>query len=608
MSDKHEISWWKTGVEAGWIGVYEQEMIRYIESEHGKLPDDVRCSLLFLSLFLKAGHTVLPLDKSPVEWAAIVGINMGEIEGLEALKINKNVLEMSPVTGLPGELKPFIISGNSFSFRKLYNQEYKLLQWFTKDKLNNNSIGINSYITKLFPDSGSFDTDWQRVAAVLSVIKPFLIISGGPGTGKTTTVARIIALHQMVSEKPLNIALAAPTGKAAGRMGEALQEQLEGMDIPDQIKDLFPKEAKTVHRLLSGVRERGLLPTAEKKQLRYDVIIVDEASMIDLNLMYSLITHLGKQTKLILLGDKDQLASVEAGSVFSDLCQKQENGFSDDTLKVLQHHGETELPVSDDQTGINNSIVYLTKSYRFDKQSGIGQLAEFVKAGGESPEQLREITSRFDDVDRISFEYKKENIEMMTESVLERIKTAQDIQSPELLIQHWKESVWLSVLRRGLAGSERLNRLAEQQIAAKRIVPAEHGWYHGRMVIVTQNDYSLGVFNGDLGVCIRGEDGSYAVYVETGSALKRLKPDRLQHAEPAYFLTVHKSQGSEFDHLHLLLPPSFNPVLSRELIYTAITRSKKSCTIYGSEALLIKGIRNKTVRYTGFQSLIKNVI
>jgi len=607
MSDRHEASWWRKGVEAGWIGVYEQEMIRYIENEYGKLTEDVRCSLLFLSLFLKAGHTVLPLDKSPVEWASIIGINMGEIEGLEALKINKNVLEMSPVTGIPGELKPFIISDNNFSFRKSYNQEYKLLQWFIENKSNNNRSDISNYITELFPDNGSLITDWQRVAAVLSVIKPFLIISGGPGTGKTTTVARIIALHQMVSEKPLNIALAAPTGKAAGRMGEALQEQLNEMDVPDRIKDSFPKEAKTVHRLLSGVRERGLLPPAQKKRLRYDVIIVDEASMIDLNLMYSLITHLGKQTKLILLGDKDQLASVEAGSVFSDLCQKQENGFSGDTLNILRDHGETELPIYDDQIGISNSIVYLTKSYRFDKQSGIGQLAEFVKAGGESPEQLKEITSRFDDVNHVPFEYKKENIEMMTDRVLERVKTAQNIQSPELLIQHWKESVWLSVLRRGLAGSERLNRLTEQQIAAKRMVPAEHGWYHGRMVIVTQNDYNLGVFNGDLGVCIREADGSHVVYIETGTAMKRVKPDRLTQAEPAYFLTVHKSQGSEFNHVNFLLPPLFNPVLSRELIYTAITRARKRCTIFGPKELLLRGIRNKTLRYTGFQSLMDEI-
>ena len=607
MNDSHEFGWWNRGVEAGWIGVYEQEMIRYIENEYGKLTEDVRCSLLFLSLFLKAGHTVLPLDKSPVEWASIIGINMGEIEGLEALKINKNVLEMSPVTGIPGELKPFIISNKNFSFRKSYNQEYKLLQWFIKNRLNNNRSDISNYITKLFPYSGSLATHWQRVAAVLSVIKPFLIISGGPGTGKTTTVARIIALHQMVSEKPLNIALAAPTGKAAGRMGEALQEQLNEMDVPDRIKDSFPKEAKTVHRLLSGVRERGLLLPAQKKRLRYDVIIVDEASMIDLNLMYSLITHLGKQTKLILLGDKDQLASVEAGSVFSDLCQKQENGFSGDTLNILRDHGETELPIYDDQIGISNSIVYLTKSYRFDKQSGIGQLAEFVKAGGESPEQLKEITSRFDDVNHVPFEYKKENIEMMTDRVLERVKTAQNIQSPELLIQHWKESVWLSVLRRGLAGSERLNRLTEQQIAAKRMVPAEHGWYHGRMVIVTQNDYNLGVFNGDLGVCIREADGSHVVYIETGTAMKRVKPDRLTQAEPAYFLTVHKSQGSEFNHVNFLLPPLFNPVLSRELIYTAITRARKRCTIFGPKELLLRGIRNKTLRYTGFQSLMDEI-
>ena len=608
MSDRLEASWWRKGVEDGWIGVYEQEMIRYIEGEYGKIPDEIRCSLLFLSLFLKAGHTVLPLDKSPVEWAAAIGINMAEIDGLEAVIINKKTLEKSPVTGKPGELKPFIISGSNLSYRKSYNQEYKLLQWFTENSKKINSTDINKYITELFPYTGNDITDWQRVAAILSVMKPFLIISGGPGTGKTTTVARIIALHQLASEKPLKIALAAPTGKAAGRMGEALQEQLSELNIPKRIREYFPKEAKTVHRLLSGVRERGLLPPAQKKHLRYDVIIVDEASMIDLNLMYSLVNHLADHTRLILLGDKDQLASVEAGSVFSDLCQKQENGFSGDTLKALQKQGEKGLPVSGDQTGIRNSIVYLTKSYRFDEQSGIGHLADFVKAGGESPEQLREIMSRFDDVVQVPFEYKKENIQQMTGSVLDRIKTAQEIQSPESLIQHWKESVWLSVLRRGLAGSERLNRLTEQQVAAKRMVPAEHGWYHGRMVINTQNDYNLGVFNGDLGVCVREDDGSHVVYIETGSGMKRVNPDRLTHAEPAYFLTVHKSQGSEFNRVNFLLPPSFNPVLSRELIYTAITRARKRCTIFGPKELLLRGIRNKTLRFTGLQSLMGEVV
>jgi exodeoxyribonuclease V alpha subunit len=606
MSKSKNSEWWQAGVEDNWIGVYEQEMIRYIEEEYGQVSDELRCALLFLSLFLKAGHTVLPLDRSPADWAAVIGVNLAESDGFLEHKINKESLKDSPVTGNPGEVKPFILTDESFSFRKSYNQENKLLQWFKENSKNNNSTDISKYITQLFPNYSNDRTDWQRVAAILSVIKPVLIISGGPGTGKTTTVARIIALHQMVSERPLHIALAAPTGKAAGRMGEALQEQLEFLDLPDRMMESFPKEAKTVHRLLAPVKERGLLPPAEKKQLKYDVIIVDEASMIDLNLMYSLVTHLASHTRLILLGDKDQLASVEAGSVFSDLCQKQENGFSGDTLDLLRKYDGSELPVSNEQSTLNNSIVYLTKSYRFDDKSGIGQLAEFVKSGDESLERLKGITGRFDDLDLVPFDYQKDNIEKMTQNVLGRISEAQKIQSPEKLIRHWKSSVWLTVLRRGLAGSERLNRLVEQQIAAKRLVSAEYGWYHGRMVIVTQNDYNLGVFNGDLGVCLRDESGSYVVYVESGSSMKRIKPDRVTHAEPAYFLTVHKSQGSEFDRVNFLLPPSFNPILSRELIYTAITRARKQCTLYGSEQLLLRGVQNKTLRYTGFQSMMKN--
>lgn len=605
MSASEEKNWWTEGVEAGWIEVYEQEMIRYLEGEEEGISDDVRCPVVFLSLFLKAGHTALPLDRTPAEWASELGLHLSEIGDLSGINISKNVLENSHLTGKPSEIKPFIISDDTLSFRKTYYRENKLLQWFTENSKNNNRSDINKHITKIFPDSAANSIDWQRVAAVLSVVKPFLIISGGPGTGKTTTVARIIALHQGLSEKPLKIALAAPTGKAAGRMSEALQDQLADMNLPEDVKESFPKEAKTVHRLLTGVKERGLLPAAEKKLLRYDLIIVDEASMIDLNLMYSLVSHLGKDTKLILLGDKDQLASVEAGSVFSDLCRKPENGFSTETISLLGEHGVNGIPENTEMAGLDDSILYLTKSYRFDERSGIGQLAEFVKSGGKPEEQLQDTINRFYDIDHEPFDYSKMNMQAMTAGILDRLERTQDIQSPEELIRHWKNSVWLSVLRRGLAGSERLNRLVEQQIASKRVVPAKHGWYHGRMVINTQNDYNLGVFNGDLGVCVREPDGSLVVFIETGSTMKRIKPDRLLHAEPAYFLTVHKSQGSEFDHVHFLLPPSFNPVLSRELIYTAITRARKSCTIYGSRELLLKGIQNKTVRYTGFQSLME---
>jgi exodeoxyribonuclease V alpha subunit len=606
MSVLTENSWWDAGIEDGWIGVYEKEMISYLEQRHGKLPDDVICSITFLSLFLKAGHTVLPMDISPLEWGSVIGLNHAELNGLETLKIDKNTLENCPLIGKPGEIKPFILSQKSLSFRKSLNQENKLLQWFINNSKKNNSADISEYITQIFPKSGQNDKDWQRVAAILSIIKPFLIISGGPGTGKTTTVARIIALHQMISAKPLKIALAAPTGKAASRMGEALQTQLKEIDIPDDIKSKFPSEAKTVHRLLSGVREKGLLPPAEKKYLNQDVIIIDEASMIDLNLMYRLVNHLSPETTLILLGDKDQLASVEAGSVFSDLCQKQENVFSGDTLSLLNNFGERNIPASDKIDDISNSIVYLTKSYRFDQDSGIGKLAEAIKTGEASSESYHRILNQFTDVAHHAFDYRKEKIEYMIEEVLARIKSAQKISSPEKMMIHWKKSVWLSVLRRGLAGSERLNRLVEQQMAAKRVVESNRGWYHGRMVIITQNDYNLGVFNGDLGVCIREEDGSFAVHIESGSTMKKVKPNRLTNAEPAYFLTVHKSQGSEFDHVNFLLPPSFNPILSRELIYTAVTRAKYRVSIYGSEELLMKGIRNKTVRYTGLQALLKN--
>jgi exodeoxyribonuclease V alpha subunit len=368
-------SWFQAGISKGWIGTYEQEMIRFMEKEYGELSPDEKLCAVFTSLFLKTGHVCLPLDQSPQEWASILELDEQAVSLLKDIEPDHSLYSESKIIGKPGDRKPLIYDGNNISFYRYRQYETELLEWIEKKGRLPLETGTGTdpkeILNSLFPDE-SEEPNWQKIAVALSLIKPFLIISGGPGTGKTTTVARILALHRKMSGRKLRVALAAPTGKAAGRMGEALYRELNMMNLSEEELSDFPREAKTIHRLLYGIEERGLLPPAEKSLLRYDLVIIDEASMIDLTLMHRLITHLGEDTRLILLGDRDQLASVEAGSVFADLCQKEDNRFSSETLRYLEEMAnESAIPLLED-SGLNDSIVYLTKSYRFTKESGIG--------------------------------------------------------------------------------------------------------------------------------------------------------------------------------------------------------------------------------------------
>ena len=333
------------------------------------------------------------------------------------------------------------------------------------------------------------------------------------------------------------------------------------------------------------------------------LLVVDEASMIDLRLMYRLLTHLDERTRLILLGDRFQLASVEAGSVFADLCKKTKNGFSSDASKKLKTITQFDFPEVKEPNDLTDAIVYLTKSFRFDEKSGIGKLANLVKKADSSQKDISvEADQLFRDEASIihrSFEFTAENLKEMADEKLTRLKEAQDISEPNDMIAFWKQMAVLTCHRRGLEGSERLNVYTEQMIAASRRVQIQNGWYHGRTIMVTRNDYSLGVFNGDAGVCMRDEDaGSYRVWIESAGGLKPIQPNRLAHFMPAYFLTVHKSQGSEFDKVTLLLPTQDSPVLTRELIYTAITRARTEFCLLGSMDLFLKGIQRRTERFT----------
>ena len=219
-------------------------------------------------------------------------------------------------------------------------------------------------------------------------------------------------------------------------------------------------------------------------------------------------------------------------------------------------------------------------------------------------EKLLSVFDEYSDLKHQLFNYQNEDIQNILGDLKQKIENCSQIKTPEEMLEFWKESAWLMVLRRGLTGTERLNRLIEERLAADRIVSMEAGWYHGRPVMITHNDYNLGVFNGDMGIAIMDDDESIWIYVESGPEIKRFKPQRLSHFDPAYFLTVHKSQGSEFNHVNFLLPQKDTPILTKELIYTAITRARESFSLYGSLDLFEKGMRRETLRFTGLGEML----
>lgn len=601
---------------------YEQQMLAFLASEYGPLSETEKLVCTFVSLFEEQGHVSLPLDLQPWQWGEVLDMEPERLLALKGVRIDRRHLEQSALFGNTDAQTPFWMEGDRVAFRRLRRYEQDIVQWIgervTAGKVPAHVESVAGMVQKsakrieeLFAESAGIAgsgaaPDWQQVAVANSLLQRFLIISGGPGTGKTTTIARLIRLHLDLSDRPLRIELAAPTGKAAGRMGESLFNQLAAMNIRPEEYPGLPGEARTIHRILARFGQQGLLQPGPRPTLDADILVVDEASMIDLLTMHRLLRHLGEHTLLVLLGDRDQLASVEAGAVFSDLCRKTENGFSGSRVKELQALGVGgELPQRTQTTSpFDDAIVYLTKSYRFHEQSGIGALARLVKTRNDDSAVLEKVIYDAPDLEHRGFSFSKDDITALADSVVQRIEHAARLHDAAEMLSYWKQEIWLLALRRGLTGSDQLNRFVEERYRRLASLGVWQEWYAGRPVIITQNDYSLGIFNGDTGVCVKDEQGTLVVQIETGSQLKRFLPDQLKHYRPAYFLTVHKSQGSEFDVVHFLLPRQATPVCTRELVYTAITRARKRCIVHGTVEMLAESIRRDTVRFTGLgQSL-----
>jgi exodeoxyribonuclease V alpha subunit len=464
---------------------------------------------------------------------------------------------------------------------------------------------------RLFADSEAEPCDWQRVAAAAALLQRLCIVSGGPGTGKTFTVVKILALliEQALAagNRVPRIELLAPTGKAAARLAEAVRTALPSLDCDDRVRSAIPDRAATLHRALGSRRGRssGFARDAANPLLA-DIILVDEASMIDLAMMAHLVDAVPPRATLILLGDKDQLASVEAGAVLGDICHDgRENSYSAGFAARVESLSGDELPIEPGGGGgIRDCIVQLTRSYRYNDDSGIGMLARAIN-DGDADTALAVLASPRQPEVRL-----RDPIAMgalggaLGEAV--RRHFAPTLAAPaETALAALSSFRVLCALRRGPFGVEGMNRRIEDLLRAGRLIANEGELYQGRPIMVTRNDYHLSLFNGDVGVLTEDRGGRpWALFAAPEGGWRRVAATHLPEHETVFAATVHKSQGSEFDEIAVVLPDRDAPILSRELLYTAVTRARRAVTLYASAEIVAAAIGRRVERASGLRGLL----
>ncbi len=445
------------------------------------------------------------------------------------------------------------------------------------------------------------EVNWQSVAIIASLMHPFTIITGGPGTGKTTTVANILSQF-IANRKNLRIGLAAPTGKAAARMAESLQNA--SARFSEEIKNIFNSlEPLTIHRLLGPQKGSIYFRHNKENPLPLDILIVDECSMIDVALFSKLLDAVGDDTRLILLGDRNQLASVEAGSLFGDLCEAAGalDQFSPGMLKSIEKLTGKNPGIVEQQypTTLSDHIIELQKSYRFSDDRGIGRLSRAVIH--ENKDEVVDFLTKKDDEVVIDTFYKPEIFENFV-SKFDEYLNEKDTLGALRKFNHCKV---LCAMREGVNGLYNTNSRIEKLLEDKGRIQRQYDFYEHRPVLITKNNYQLQLYNGDTGITRKDSTGKLKVWFEINNELVGFAPSLISNAETAFAITIHKSQGSEFNDVLILLPETDLPLLTKELIYTAITRARKHVTIQSPESTLLSAIQKSVERGSGIKYRLK---
>lgn len=599
------------------LDAIEQRALRHLDVQFAMMVAGEEPAVMLAAAILSKdageGHVCLPLsrlvvdEKMPPALQACFAL-LGEAVDWQ------EILLRSPAVSSADTGTPMILTGERLYLNRLWRNELTVARFFseTNAPLPCDEALLRQTLDTLFTSDD--ETDWQKVAAAVALTRRISVISGGPGTGKTTTVAKLLAaLIQLSGEQKCRIRLAAPTGKAAARLTESLGGALQKLPLTGERLALFPNEASTLHRLLGAQPGSQRLRYHAGNPLHLDVLVVDEASMIDLTMMSRLIDALPPHARVIFLGDRDQLASVEAGAVLGDICTYASLGYTAERAEELARLTGCSLAAENYLLAgaLRDSLCLLQKSYRFGSDSGIGQLAAAVNRGDRHA-TCAVFDGTFTDIEKKSLQTGEEYQAMLDDALLgyqHFLTGVQQQSTPEQVIAAFGEYQLLCALREGPFGVSGLNDRLEQLLAQKRkINRTPHSrWYEGRPVMISRNDSALGLFNGDIGIALDRGQGLRVWFQMPDGSVKSFQPSRLPEHETAWAMTVHKSQGSEFNHAALILPTQLSPVVTRELIYTAITRARQRLSLYTDERVLVQAIATRTERRSGLSAIFDSL-
>jgi len=555
--------------------------------------------------------------------------------------------------------RPMILEDNSVYLQRYWQYEKHLAQQIVGKAQQRRSLDLaaaRELLNRLFvpptsadlsdqlaPDEGIID--WQKVAVCVAAQQSISFITGGPGTGKTTTVTKLLALLQGLAkqqQRERSIALVAPTGKAAARLTSSIGAAKQ--HLPADLQLALPQRCQTIHRLLGAMPQSPYFKANANKLLRLDVLVVDEASMVDLPLMSKLFDALPNRAQVILLGDKDQLASVETGSVLADICAaKFVNNGSNTTQIEQNNHAFAAYSQATQQTlialmpelahlgsharhvpqiaHITDNVVVLQKSHRFSHNSGIGQLAQCLNSGdvqgsmqllrGENVTDIQWLEPQAKQLSASNAEILQRLIVRLL-PVYQRYFAAVAAGDLALAFHCLSEQQVLCAQRGGAWGIDQISALIEQELNKQGYINSSQEFYAGKPLILNRNDHSLNLFNGDIGIVMADphEPTLSKVWFQLADGqIRGFLPNRIPPSDTLYAMTIHKSQGSEFQHVHLCLPLSQGNMsprgLSRELLYTGLTRAKQQFNLYAQQLVLQACISSPCIRGSGLAKRLR---
>jgi exodeoxyribonuclease V alpha subunit len=566
-------------LQVGALRVVDHALAQSLLRLRPDTPTPVLLAAALCSRALAQGHSQLPLARigelldeiAPErEWPELPGLDqwMAALRASPWVSVASPTTEQRPRSTTAGTV--LVLEDDAISLRRYWLHEAQLAEAL-RQRIASATTSLDdatrACIAKAFPDALD---EAQRRAAMIAMTSHLLLLTGGPGTGKTHTVARILGVlgeHARGSSQPLRIALAAPTGKAAARLAEAVRDH----GVPES------PSAQTLHRLL-GLSGDGRPPRFDARHpLPFDVVVVDEASMVDLPMMARLLAAVPAQSLLIVLGDPDQLPSVEAGAVLGALCE------ASDHDALAAHH------------------VHLQRIHRQTATLDIAPVTAAIRAGdGDAAIDLFGRSAGLDwrhGSDSALSAFVRES----AVAQFQRVQRCADLASALLEAKSFRV---LTALRDGPAGSQTLNALI-----ARQLNPVGAAFFPGRLILVTENSYRHGLFNGDIGLCWPDAEGLLRVWFETDSqdetATRAWLPAQLPAHESAFALTVHKAQGSEFERIVLALPEHDARVISRELLYTGLSRGRAGVILWAGEPLLRAAIARKMARWNGLAARLR---